>query len=54
MRTRKSVLLAVVLVATMIGALQLAGLSRAASHVPAASNECRLLSCIFDDADDVD
>ena len=54
MRTRKSVLFTVVLVATVIGVLQLASLSRAANHVPAAGDDCRLFSCIFDDVDEAD
>jgi len=54
MRTRKRVLLGVILIATAIGAFQLAGLSRAASRTPATEDDCRLFSCIFGDVGDVD
>lgn len=53
MRIRKSVLLGAILIATALGALHLAGLSKAANQAPTADDECRFLSCIFDD-DDVD
>lgn len=52
MLTRKSILVSVLLIATVVGVLRLANLGKAASQAPAA-DECRLFSCIFDDdADD--
>ncbi|HTY68330.1 MAG TPA: hypothetical protein VMH36_16875 [Alphaproteobacteria bacterium] len=54
MRARKRVLLGVILIATVIGAVHLASLGRAAGPAPSADDDCRLFSCIFGDAGDVD
>ena len=53
MRVRKRVLVGAILIATVIGAFQLASLSRAASQAP-ATDDCRLFSCIFGDVGDFD
>ena len=50
MRTRKAILIGVILIVAAIGALRFAGLSRAASHATAGpTDECQMFSCIFDD-----
>ncbi len=54
MRTRKSIVIAAILVATLVGALRLAGLSNAASQASAADDDCRLFTCIFGDVGDDD
>ncbi len=54
MRSRKRILLGVVLIATLIGAFHLASLGRAAGPAPSADDDCRLFSCIFGDVGDFD
>jgi hypothetical protein len=54
MRSRKRLILGVVLIATVIGAFHLATSGRAASRAQAADDGCRLFSCIFGDVGDFD
>lgn len=50
MRSRKAILIGVVLIAAAVGVLRFAGLSRAANHATVApADECQMFSCIFDD-----
>ena len=53
MRTRKAVLIVMILLAAVVGLLRLTGLSRAASQAPAA-DDCALFSCILGDVGDDD
>lgn len=50
MRTRKVILIGVILIAAAVGVLRFASLSKAAaSHGAAAADDCPMFSCIFND-----